>query len=433
MNTTQGIQTTPAERWQLSRELGPVIAIGLAARLAVLLLVLRLPLSHDLWAWRVLADVLAAGQNPYQVQKVLMWPPALMQIIFVLDHLAARLGLSLDLLIRLVLILADTATVLIVAALIRRLTVKPMRGSLLIGWSLNPVAILLVCLHGNFDVLVSICILGMLMCLLHEDETSEPVAWLWACFWVGCGIILKTIPLVLLPLLVVHRKLSRQVVALGGILALGPVAYGVSIIYALAPAQTRATIFGYRSAPGWFGVTGILTAAGSGAALQKYRGLFVPGMVAAMLIVAWLVRRGLSPTQTVAAATALLAAIPALGPGYASQYISWFLPLLIVMFIVGRRPLRLVVATFGLVASATYVVEYALRPPYGAFLSAISQRGVLARATQWLMTQPGATCERLPLFAAYLALLAVLVRTVMEHRSSSQDDPSGSEHRVAAA
>jgi hypothetical protein len=115
-----------------------------------------------------------------------------------------------------------------------------------------------------------------------------------------------------------------------------------------------------------------------------------------------------SPTLCLLAAAMLLAAIPALGPGYGSQYIGWFWPLLLTIVVVCSGRTRAIVLTFVVVAALTYVIEYAVIPSHGAFLVSSSNDERVLRLSETALTPEGATLLRLPLFAAYLALLAGL-------------------------
>jgi len=370
----------------------------------------RTAISYDLNAWSDVAGLLATGQNPYNLRPYLSWAPAWMQIIFFLDLLARGLALPVTLVIRIFLILADGVGVLLAGRLIRRIAPISVLWPLLVGWSLNPIPILLVCQHGNFDGLVAICILMMLLATIEFIERRDPVVWLWACGWLGMGVVLKTIPIVLAPLLAAARRLSGRTLALGALLVAGPALYGLSIIYALGPGPVRAQVIGYRSLPGFFGATGLLKIAGKESWVPAYRAAFALALLASM---AWLVlrlRERISPRGCILAATLVLVAIPALGPGYGAQYLAWSLPLLLVLWSIGDRRTRRVLAVFGTVAVLTYAVDYALMYSHGGFLrAAAGDDPTVLRYSRLLATPQAATLERLPLFAAYLVLIFHLV------------------------
>jgi hypothetical protein len=394
----------------MRRETGIVLLVGLLVRGVVLAVLPANAISHDLRAWAEVAGFLAAGQNPYNLQPYLSWPPAWMQIVFFLDQVALRLGVPLTIVIRVFLIAVDCVSVVLAARLIRRIAPVPVLGPLLVGWSLNPIAILLVCQHGNFDGLVAICILAALLCLIECIADRDLASWLWACAWLGMGALLKTIPIALAPLLSTGRQLSRRALALGAALVVGPALYGLSVIYALGPGPVRAHVLGYRSLPGWFGISGLLTIAGAQAWMPFYRILFALALGSYMVWIAARMRTQASPRACVLAAAGILTAIPALGPGYGAQYLAWSLPLLLALWAIGDRGTRSVLLGFGLVAVATYLCDYALMASHGAFLLAVSGAPALLRLSARLATPEGSTLERLPLFAAYLVLVVHLVR-----------------------
>jgi len=404
-----------SDRARFRRDMTIVVVTGLVVRAIVLAVLPAEATSYDLRAWVGVAHLLEQGQNPYNSpQHWLSWPPAWMQIVFGLDHLARTLDLPLAIVIRIFLILADALGALLAGRLIQRLASLSVLGPLLIGWSLNPIAILLVCQHGNFDGLVAICILLMLLALVDFLDDADPVAWLAACGWLGIGVVVKTIPVALAPLLVTGRRLSRRALALGGALVAGPALYGLSILYALGPERLRSHVLGYRSMPGWFGITGLLVLAGRSDWIPAYRTLFALAFASGMGWLALRASRGLTPRAGVFAAAATLTAIPALGPGYGAQYIAWSLLLLPAIWVIGDRRTRAVLLVFGAIAVLTDLVDYGLMSSHGAFLLHASPTPALARISERLATMKWSTLERLPLFGAYLLLLAALARATRD-------------------
>ena len=113
-----------------------------------------------------------------------------------------------------------------------------------------------------------------------------------------------------------------------------------------------------------------------------------------------------TPERLVASATLMLVLIPALGQGYGPQYFYWFWPVLLVSYALGSGGFRRVVLGFGLVAAATYIIEYAFAPVLGAFLV------MRFPATRNFLFRPGSfrmfTVVGTPLWLAYLGLLAAL-------------------------
>ncbi len=246
----------------------------------------------------------------------------------------------------------------VVYGLIRRLAPREnARRILLLGIALNPAAILLVCQQGNFDVLVALWLVLFVGALVDYERTREPIPWLCACLFLGLGILTKTAPLVLTPLLAAgFRRMTPKGRGLGAALLLGPVSLGMSIIYVLAPADVAAKVLAYRSSGGWFGVlrpasldrVRCLTWRIRSRLLSRARSH--PGRAHDRVLAAPPVR---AHAETVMVAALLMAAIPAIGPGYGPQYLYWFGPLLLLSFALFNGRWRRVLATFGVIGALT--------------------------------------------------------------------------------
>jgi len=290
-----------------------------------------------------------------------------------------------------------------------------------VGLALNPVSILLCCQHRNFDVLVALSVLAALLALERRARTGAVEDWLSACGWLGLGVLAKTVPLLLAPLLAPGARRART---LGVLLFLGPTALALGVLATLAPAAVERNVLSYRSASGFYGLTGLLHLAGwlqAEALLARVAGpLFF--LTAALLTVLFLRRdRPVSPAASTVGATVLLFAIPVLGPGYAPQYVGWVLPLLTVLAASGERRLLVVLAVFAAVLVCTDLAEYALLPTHGAWALHSTHSLVLDQWSAAVRTQSGQTLLRLPLFIASLALLAELIRTWTRWLASSPE------------
>jgi hypothetical protein len=399
-----------------------VIGVSIAVRLLFLYWKPGAAVSADLRAWDGVIAVLDAGKNPYATggswgDPILRWLPFWLPILTTIRATGAALGLSLTGSVQAFLIAAECGVIASTAALLRQVGVRDSRALLLAGIACNPVCILLVVQHGNFDVLVGWSVVLFLLFLVKFDAREELAHWLLACLFLGIGIGLKTAPLVLAPLLLVNAwKLSRSGRALGALLAFGLPLYGLSVVYALAPGPVAKYVLGYRSLGGWFGLTGLLHFLQRNEWLPTFARLFAIGMTTAMAIVAaQILRRRLSGSVSlILTALLLLAAIPFLGPGYGPQYIYWFWPLVLVAFATGSSLLRFLLAGFVAVAVATYVVEYALIEAQGAFWLHRFRSEAASFVAILLRTHKVKTLLRLPLFLAYGWMLAGVV---MEIRS----------------
>ncbi len=388
-----------------------VLGAAWIARLAFILAIPSTAHSADVDHWTTVAEALRNGANPYQVTNYLNWPPVWMQIVYVLSAISSALDVPFLPVLQAFLVAVESVLVVALLELIKAVA-PDVNARVLVLWgvALNPVAILLVCQHGNFDVLVALLVVLFLGSLIAFVRRGDPVDWLVAGLFLGIGIAVKTIPLILTPLLATRsRALPWKTRGLGVALLLGPVALGMSVIYVLTPAEVTAYVLSYRSYSGWFGLSGLLLMAGASASLPAYGLVFDLLLAASMAASAWFVwrRDRIDARELVLLAALLLAAVPALGPGYSPQYIDWFLPLLVVAFAAFGGPLRWVLGGFALIAAATYLVEYALFPSHGMFLTRMTKSEPFMTWSRTWSTQTGQTIIRLPLFVAYAAFLAV--------------------------
>jgi hypothetical protein len=414
------------------RDAALVLAVAWLARLAFMLTMPPAARSFDAHSWETVAQILDTGKNPYEATSLLNWPPLWMELIFVISKISTALSIPFFRCLQLFLILVESAVMVSLINLIREAVPEArVRTLVILALALNPAAILLTCQHCNFDVIVALSVVLFLSSLLRFGRTRDHADWLCACLFLGLGILAKTVPLVLVPLLAGgFRKASNRLRLLGLALLFGPVALGVSIIYVLAPADVSQNVFGYRSAGGTFGFSGLFQMAGVGRLGIYYNWVFYAVLAAVMVwsVIFFWRRQSIGGRETVLVAALLLAGIPALGPGYAPQYLYWFMPLLIATFSFFKGAWRLMLAGFALIAAGTYVVEYALFPSHGMFLfriltneSKMDQAMALMPVMSQCSSPTGQTLIRLPMFIAYLTLLAfgcrLLVRNV-RHQST---------------
>lgn len=366
--------------------------------------------SYDVNHWSEVADALAHGQNPYSVTDYLNWPPLWMQVTWAIGRLSDAAQLPFARILQLVLILIESAVIVALFRLIRLLApAANIRGLLLAGISLNPVAILLVCQHGNFDVLVGLWVVLFTTQLVLFQRSEDSVEWLVACLFLGLAVLTKTVPLVLAPLLAQGaRGLPPKTRWLGAALVLGPVILGMSVIYVLDPNGVTHKVIAYRSIGGYFGISGLSARWGIPQAGMWWAAAF-PWVLLGSLV--WIGRRlwqqtPLAGRDLLLLPAMLLAAVPALGPGYAPQYMYWYLPLLVTSVACYGGAWRKLLIGFYAVAALTYLVEYGLFGSHGMFLVRLLPSDPLISlwARQW-STPQGQTVVRVPLFLGFVALL----------------------------
>jgi hypothetical protein len=380
--------------------------IAAAARLIFLLLLPEGVESADLHSWQLIAGELRGGHNPYHTTPFLNWPPLWMQMIAAIDKASQLLHVPFKMLLRLVLIGFDVAVVIVTHRLAVFMELAKARTIVLIGLALNPISILLICQHANFDAMVALAILLGVSAIVRFAISGDPVDWLCGALALGIGILTKTIPIILFPLLAANwRALNNRARILGALLLVGPAALGVSIIFTLAPQDVLQKVIQYRSFGGVFGISGIVAATLNPQAARAVRiaSLLALGVVVALVAARMLRGNGKQPRHFVLLGAFLLIGIILFGPGYGPQYIAWFLPLLVLTATSFDATWRRVLILWGCVAVLTYLAEYLLLPSQGALLLRILPQQKFAWSAAFA-TSKGLTLLRMPLFVAYCVL-----------------------------
>ena len=383
-----------------------VLAIGVAVANAAVSAAFPHARSYDSLAWEEVARLLEAGENPYTT-GYLSWPPLWMQIVAGISWVAERVDISFNVALKVFLAGVQLAT----AVLLYRLVARGYRRALaltVVGFALNPAVVVLDTIHANFDVLVAFWVVLAIGFLLEYRESSDPLAWLYACGAVGAGILTKTTPLVLIPLLVPGLVAERRARWMGVLLVTVPALLATSVLFVRDPDVIIERVASYSSSPGWFGFTGLLDLAGWNGAADGYESVFRV-VLGATLIAAgwWCARRRLSEPDTVRLAVVLTMFVPVLGPGFGPQYVLWFLPAAVLLWVYAGRLERSVLLVAWAVLIVDLMIEYALIRSHG---------GVFAddfpELSERLSTPGASTVLRLPLFLVLATLLGVVTSTL---------------------
>jgi hypothetical protein len=383
--------------------------LALTAAAARLLFLRLLPAgveSVDLHSWQLVAAELRVGRNPYHTTPFLNWPPLWMQIIAAIDKASEVLRIPFTTLLRLVLIAFDVAVVMVAHRLAVFFEIEKARFIVLIGLALNPICILLVVQHANFDTIVALAILLGVWAIARFAVSGDPVDWLYGALAIGIGILAKTIPIILTPLLFTNWKaLNNRTRILGVLLLIGPVGLGLSIVLTLAPHDILQKVIQYRSFGGVFGVSGILAATVNPQVgrLVRIALLLALGTVVVVTSLRAARRESNDSRFLILLSAFLLIGIILFGPGYGPQYIAWFLPLLVLTASSFDASWRRILIVWGMIAVLTYLAEYLLLLPHGALLLHLLPQQNFAW-TAVLATPIGLTLFRLPLFMAYCVL-----------------------------
>ena len=426
--------------------------------------------SLDVDSWQRALDAGHEGQNPYET-GVLNWPPFWLQIIVLLDAVASHVDISFWAAVRIYLVLAESAIIVTLYLTLVSIGARrdAVRRALLVGIALNPVSILLVCLHGNSDVNVGLLVTLAVTALIAYWRSRDIVYWLGGCLLLGIGVLAKTVPLVLAPILAPGARLAGHAGrVLGAALLLGPAAVGLSVIMALAPGATSDHVIGYRGFPGFFGLEGLLdevttvhTWVGplmvlafvvAGGLMYRWRRLsddplsakqhFLLGtflymgaifvvvtlfdqlsnvdvrphygtlfMLLIIGMVAWLSWRLWQEPPSTPQRLFLLVAVTfmlvvAFGPGYGPQYAYWFIPALVATYVLLDDAWRLLLRIGYVVAGVTYMVEYGFIPWLGAWVPAVFGDSDRTTDVAEFFVPDRLVLVNLPLFAIYLLVLA---------------------------
>jgi hypothetical protein len=250
-------------------------------------------------------------------------PPLIGPILVVVNWLHDQ-GLNFAFSLRLVPILADCGTTLVMAAIFRR-HFGP-RKALLIASAiaLNPVLILISGFHGNLDTLF--CFLLLLSLYLMVERRNPLVA--GAAGAAALGV--KLVPLVVIPLIVISTRNRKDATRYTASLAVvSALIWGPTLWLEWHGALNQ--IFAYRGLFGNWGIGAIASLLGvSHVTLNSVRGWLGAATTAfSTLVGIWYVIR--VNRNSYAAAGLTLALMLFLLPGWGDQYMAW--PMVFVFFI----------------------------------------------------------------------------------------------------
>lgn len=383
--------------------------------------------STDAVSWGVVVHQLQLGHNPYVTTNLLGWGPLWMMVLYVVHQVAGAVGISFLLALKLLLIAIESALIVMIYNCLYRLTgdARTARLTVLFGVSLNPMAVLMVCQHCNFDVLVALLMFWGALEVISYSRARDTTTLLTGSFAFGIGALAKTVPIALAPLLVFGlRGESRRAQVLAAVLLLGPLGLGLLVLFVLAPSAVVHHVLLYHSTSDVYGVSGLLAVLGlSNLSLTwVHAGTF--------LMLGWLVfgatylrRRSFDAPRTLLLAGLVMLAIPTFGPGYATQYVYWWMPFLVATYPLFDRTWRRLLWALYVVATCTYLVEYATEQTYGAFLDRtyLETRSLVEFGVK-LQTPGWQSVLRAPLFAVSVIVVYAGIRRL---RAPLATAPSG--------
>jgi len=398
-------------RYDASRTLSVYLSVLAVAWIVRLLFTILLPsyaYSWDISSWENVASLLGTGENPYASTTFLNWPPLWMILLDGMARISEWTGLELITVIRLVLVAFESLVIVLTGVLLSRISPgAPVRTILLFGMALNPVAIFVICQHGNFDVIATAFVAAGLVALVSYGSSRDAVDWLLACLLFGLAILTKTYPVALTPLLVPGARGVRwKERVFGGALLVGPAALGMAVLYALEPEAIMRNVLRYRGRPGSFGLSGIAGSFDLGwlAGIAQLAGPLLVAAVLAGTVAAWWWREP-EPRKVVLAAALILLAIPTLGPGFGMQYAVWFIAFFVAIWASASTRLKAMLwIAFG-VSSMTYFILYGYARDLGQFMTFLSGTPREVEFGRWATEFSGQTMISLPMFACWVVVL----------------------------
>ncbi|MFA6151309.1 MAG: hypothetical protein WC716_08315 [Chitinophagaceae bacterium] len=405
------------------KSLSILICVLLASRLLFVWL-MPATYSSDIHAWLRVIEILNSNENPYN-SGLLNYPPFWIQVLYCIGQLSDITSVSQISLIQSFLVIGECLVMLVTYLLLIKLGLNNKGfNPLLVGLALNPVCVLLNCQHGNFDIFVGLWILLFVYLLVCYSESNESYHWLAACFCLGMGIFTKTIPFVLIPLLLCG--VSRRTAGLnffGAALLLTPVLIGLGSIYVLCPDGVAQNVLSYRSMAGWYGITGLLNLKSLDSSIEMYSRIS-PFMILGIMIWGGLSiyrKDKLSAVNIIVPALTLLVFLPTFGPGYSPPYILWYLPLMVIYYLLSSGRVRYLLITGFIILALTYSFEYAFFNSHGAFIKFYTQSESVAVFSEKVGHSAYQTMIRLPMFLFYLTLFVALLRdknNLLTHRKT---------------
>jgi len=387
-----------------------LLFISLLVRILFIIFFPKDAISVDLLAWNQVAHELSLGNNPYHTTALLNWPPIWIQIIFCLSKISGIVNIPLTHAIQFFDITIESLSLIVTYFSICHYYPQALaKKILLFGVSLNPISVFQVCQHGNFDVLVGLWVVLLVYYILSYLRDANSLDWMLACMFLGLGIVTKTTPIMLLPLCLLRSNcLHWKVKLIGAVLIILPVSIGMGVIYTLTPEDVAIKVLSYRSGAGWFGITGILRLIPNwGQILMLFYVKFSSFGILAFL--AYMIRYSLkqdtiSQLQAIWLSILPFISVVTFGPGYAPQYIEWFMPLLLLVYAAEDKKTKTSFELILWIAIATYTIEYAFFPSHGSFLLKNNPSQVMQTLAISLSSQTGQTLIRLPIFCCYVFL-----------------------------
>lgn len=364
--------------------------------------------SLDLKHYLEVLEVLDRGGNPYKETAHLNYAPAWMQTLWFVARVADRISLERETAIKVFNLICHL--ILVCSAFLTSsffTTHKKAFWLNLLLLILNPVVILLIYIHGSFDPLVACLMIGTVCTLIWSWKNRDSIVWLYGSLLLGLGILFKTIPIVLTPLILQSRQwINWRTLALGLIIASLPCIVGLSTIYVLSRDAVLKKVINYESVPGYFGITGLFRLGEWDLSLDAiYVKFFTFSLIT--IIILYSILKGCDSKNMaqllVKYPLFVLLFIVTFGPGFGTQYLLWVIPFCVLRLSITDEWYSFsnwIYGIFLFIAIPTYIYSYLSSPGLsGSLVSEVSNSLIDFRDLQ-----KQATIERLPLFFSLVSL-----------------------------
>jgi hypothetical protein len=295
------------------------------------------------WTWGRAID---NGASPYATSYLMAWPPPWLPFAWFAYHVAETTDLPFHLVVKCLPIAADVILTFLLYSAARDHGRAPFRTALL--YALNPVAIYMTAIHGNFDAIPALCATSAVI-LAHriDDDRAQHRA----AAWLGVGAAFKTWPLFILPALVAPLKTLRRRAAAAAIAA-GIFIAALLLPWPFAGLHSITDALRYRGAGNWWGIGSLSFLFHDAIPASALMAIFYAAMAAAAL------RLFIAPAPAARGALLLLLTFLVTAPGFGMQYLIWIVP--IALLADQRRGV-----VYSILAGCTLAWEMLLRPYTG--------------------------------------------------------------------
>jgi len=360
--------------------------------------------SLDLLHYLEVQSFLDRGLNPYVETSYLNYGPFWVQFLWALRKFSALSGVDRAISIKLFNSGCDVGSACLLY-LIGLRNLRPFSALIcvILAFGLNPVVLVISCIHGSFDSFVVFLILVVIELLLRHDSKGNISSWYGGCLLLGYAVLAKTVPFLAFPWLTQKFRQMQRADFIVGLLAFcTPILIGLSTIYVLFPVDVKAKVFRYQSVPGYFGFTGLFRLLGADSGWDaNYAIIFKVGLfiliVAEVVICLW--RRVIRMGLLIDLLFINFLFLVIFGPGFGPQYLQWLAPFFVIkwMWREGCEDdsiFRLVSCLLYLAASLTLFYEYSHSSGLSGTFASVG-----VNIVDYRDAQHRATLTRLPLFA----------------------------------